>query len=136
MTAKKKKAVVAAAVILLLLVVDQLIKIWVKTHMTLGEQIVIAVVPHRVYREQGHGVGHGARLQALPVAVQDSGRDSTVWYIQSQIRKNCGWGFLVMLCMICARRSGQHLRLGVLRTNLLAVDTVRRGAPRVLGTGL
>ena len=40
MTAKKKKAVVAAAVILLLLVVDQLIKIWVKTHMTLGESIL------------------------------------------------------------------------------------------------
>lgn len=77
MTAKKKKAVVAAAVILLLLVVDQLIKIWVKTHMTLGEQIVIAPW-FRIEFIENKGMAWGmGSAQALPVAVQDSGRDST-----------------------------------------------------------
>lgn len=105
MTAKKKKAVVAAAVILLLLVVDQLIKIWVKTHMTLGEQIVIAPW-FRIEFIENKGMAWGMELGSKLflslfriVAVI-----ALVWYIQSQIRKNCGWGFLIMLCMICAAR--------------------------------
>lgn len=107
MTAKKKKAVVAAAVILLLLVVDQLIKIWVKTHMTLGEQIVIAPW-FRIEFIENKGMAWGMELGSKLflslfriVAVI-----ALVWYIQSQIRKNCGWGFLVMLCMICAGAAG------------------------------
>lgn len=107
MTVKNKKAITAAVLIILLIVIDQAIKIWVKTHMMLGEQIVIAPwfrIEFIENRGMAWGMQLGSKLFLSLFRILAVG--ALIWYIHSQIKKNCRWGFLVMLCMICAGAAG------------------------------
>lgn len=58
---KLSKGWLAAIVIVLVLIVDQVVKIWVKTHMYLGEDIVIAKWFH-IYFIENNGMAFGMEL--------------------------------------------------------------------------
>lgn len=107
MTVKQKKTVVAAVLIVALLVIDQIIKIWVKTHMTLGEQIVIAPwfrIQFIENRGMAWGMELGSKLFLSLFRIVAVG--FIIWYIVSLIRRNVKWGYLTMICLICAGAAG------------------------------
>lgn len=107
MTIRQKKTIVTVVLIVALLVIDQVIKIWVKTHLTIGEQIVIAPwfrIEFIENKGMAWGMQLGSKLFLSVFRVVAVGL--LVWYITSLIRKNARWGYLVMMCLICAGAAG------------------------------
>ncbi len=102
-----KRGWVAALVVLAILVVDQVIKIWVKTHMTLHEQIEILSWFKIVFIENNgmaYGMEIGSKLVLSlfrVVAVCILG-----YYIGQQVRKHARWGYVICLSMVLAGAAG------------------------------
>ena len=97
----------AALLVLLVIVVDQLIKIWVKTHMTLHEQIEILSWFKIVFIENNgmaYGMEIGSKLILSIFRIVAVGILS--WYIVGQVRKQARWGYIVCLAMIVAGAAG------------------------------
>ena len=97
----------AAIIVLLILVVDQVIKIWVKTHMTLHEQIEIFSWFKIVFIENNgmaYGMEIGSKLVLSIFRVVAIG--VLVYYMTGQVRKQARWGYLVCLAMITAGAAG------------------------------
>ena len=97
----------AIAIVLAILVVDQVIKIWVKTHMTLHEQIEIFSWFKIVFIEN-NGMAYGMEIGSKMVlslfrivAVGVLG-----WYIARQVRQRVRWGYIICLSMITAGAAG------------------------------
>lgn len=89
------------------LIVDQVIKIWVKTHMTLHEQIEILSWFKIVFIENNgmaYGMEIGSKLvlsifRVVAILVLS-------YYMVGQVRKQARWGYLVCLAMILAGAMG------------------------------
>ena len=89
------------------LIVDQVIKIWVKTHMTLHEQIEILSWFKIVFIENNgmaYGMEIGSKLvlsifRVVAIFVLS-------YYMVGQVRKQARWGYLVCLAMILAGAMG------------------------------
>lgn len=97
----------AALTVLVLLVIDQIIKVWVKTHMSLHEQIEILSWFKIVFIEN-NGMAYGMEIGSKLVlsifrivAVVVLG-----WYIYTQVRQKARWGYIVCLAMIMAGAAG------------------------------
>lgn len=97
----------AALTVLVLLVIDQIIKVWVKTHMSLHEQIEILSWFKIVFIEN-NGMAYGMEIGSKLVlsifrivAVVVLG-----WYIYIQVRQKARWGYIVCLAMIMAGAAG------------------------------
>jgi len=97
----------AIAIVLAVLVIDQLIKIWVKTHMTLHEQIEIFSWFKIVFIEN-NGMAYGMEIGSKLVlslfriiAVGILG-----YYIFQQVKKQARWGYIVCLSMVLAGAAG------------------------------
>ena len=89
------------------LMVDQLIKIWVKTNMTLHEQIEILSWFKIVFIEN-NGMAYGMEIGSKLilsifriVAISLLG-----WYISTQAKKQARWGYMICLSMIMAGAAG------------------------------
>ena len=97
----------AVLIVLAILVIDQIIKIWVKTHMTLHEQIEILSWFKIVFIENNgmaYGMEIGSKLVLSlfrVVAVCLLG-----YYIWLQAQKQARWGYIVCLSMILAGAAG------------------------------
>ena len=97
----------AVLIVLAILVIDQIIKIWVKTHMTLHEQIEILSWFKIVFIENNgmaYGMEIGSKLVLSlfrVVAVCLLG-----YYIWQQAQKQARWGYIVCLSMILAGAAG------------------------------
>ncbi len=97
----------AVLLVLAILVVDQVIKIWVKTNMTLHEQIEIFSWFKIVFIENNgmaYGMEIGSKLvlslfRIVAVAILG-------YYICKQVRKQARWGYIVCLSMIMAGAAG------------------------------
>lgn len=103
----KKKAIFATALVVALIVIDQVIKVWVKTHMTIGEQIVVAPwfrIDFIENKGMAWGMQIGSKLFLSLFRIVAVG--FLVWYIRREIGRNARWGYLTMLCMICAGAAG------------------------------
>lgn len=95
-------------IILGILIIDQMIKIWVKTHMTLGESITIFSW-FKIYFIENNGMAYGMELGSKLfltlfriVAVSAIG-----WYLYKIIRQHTrSTGFIVCLAMIEAGAAG------------------------------
>ena len=94
-------------IVLLVLVIDQVIKIWVKTHMTLHEQIEVLSWFKIVFIEN-NGMAYGMELGSKLVlsvfrivAIAVLG-----WYIVGLIRKQARWGYIICLAMVMAGAAG------------------------------
>ena len=102
-----KRGWLALVLVLAILVVDQVIKVWVKTHMTLHEQIEILSWFKIVFIENNgmaYGMEIGSKLvlsvfRIVAVAVLS-------YYIAQQVRKQAGWGYIACLSMVLAGAAG------------------------------
>ena len=102
-----KRGWLAAAIVLAVLVIDQVIKIWVKTHMMLHEQIEVLSWFKIVFIEN-NGMAYGMEIGSKLVlsifrivAISFLG-----WYIAQQVKKQARWGYIVCLAMIMAGAAG------------------------------
>ena len=102
-----KRGWLAAFLVVAILVIDQVIKIWVKTHMTLHEQIEIFSWFKIVFIENNgmaYGMEIGSKLVLSlfrVVAVSVLG-----YYIVQQVRKQARHGYIVCLSMVMAGAAG------------------------------
>lgn len=102
-----RRGTLAALIVVGILLVDQLIKIWVKTNMTLHEQIEILSWFKIVFIENNgmaYGMEIGSKLMLSlfrVVAISVLG-----YYIIGQVKRQARWGYLVCLSMIFAGAVG------------------------------
>lgn len=103
----KRKVWIAGLIIMLLVVIDQAIKVTVKLNMSLGDQIVIFDW-FRISFIENNGMAWGMELgsklflsifRVVAVAF-------LLYYIYKQIKANTRFGYVVVLCMICAGAAG------------------------------
>ena len=102
-----KRGWLAALIVVAVLVIDQVIKIWVKTHMMLHEQIEVLSWFKIVFIEN-NGMAYGMEIGSKLVlsifrivAISFLG-----WYIAQQVKKQARWGYIVCLAMIMAGAAG------------------------------
>ena len=104
---KTKRVWLATLIVVIILLVDQTIKIWVKTHMTLHEQIEILSWFKIVFIEN-NGMAYGMEIGSKLVlslfrviAISILG-----YYIWLQAQKKVRWGYIVCLSMVLAGAAG------------------------------
>jgi len=102
-----KNGWMAVAIVAVILIVDQIIKIWVKTNMTLHEQIEIFSWFKIVFIEN-NGMAYGMEIGSKLVlslfriiAVGILG-----WYIAGQVKKQARRGYIACLSMVLAGAAG------------------------------
>lgn len=97
----------AVAIVIAILIVDQMIKIWVKTHMTLHEQIEIFSWFKIVFIEN-NGMAYGMEIGSKVVLSLFRIVAITIlgYYISQQVKKKVRWGYIVCLSMIMAGAAG------------------------------
>ena len=102
-----RRGCVAVLIVLAVLVVDQIVKIWVKTHMTLHEQIEV-LSWFKILFIENNGMAYGMELG--PKVVLSVFRIVAVcilgWYIVRQVRLRARWGYIVCLALIMAGAAG------------------------------
>ena len=102
-----RRGTLAVLIVVGVLLIDQLIKIWVKTNMTLHEQIEILSWFKIVFIENNgmaYGMEIGSKLVLSlfrVVAISVLG-----YYIIGQVKRQARWGYLVCLSMIFAGAVG------------------------------
>lgn len=102
-----KRGWVAIAIVMAILAVDQIIKIWVKTNMTLHEQIEVFSWFKIVFIENNgmaYGMELGSKLvlslfRVIAIAILG-------WYIAKQVRQKARWGYIICLSMVLAGAAG------------------------------
>ena len=97
----------AVAIVLAVLIIDQVIKIWVKTHMTLHEQIEILSWFKIVFIENNgmaYGMEIGSKLVLSLFRVVAVGLLGC--YIGQQAKKQARWGYIACLSMVLAGAAG------------------------------
>ena len=102
-----KRGWLAIAIVLAVLVIDQIIKIWVKTHMMLHEQIEVLSWFKIVFIENNgmaYGMEIGSKLVLSIFRIVAIG--VLGWYIAQQVKKQARWGYIVCLAMIMAGAAG------------------------------
>ena len=98
---------VAILIVFAILVIDQIIKIWVKTHMTLHEQIEILSWFKIVFIENNgmaYGMEIGSKLVLSIFRIIAVG--ALGYFIVLQAKKQARWGYIVCLSMILAGAAG------------------------------
>lgn len=100
----------AILLVIAILLIDQAIKIWVKTNMTLHEQIDITNW-FKILFIENNGMAYGMEIGSKLIlslfriiAVGFIG-----WYIHLQVRQKARWGYIVCLSMIVAGAAGNIL---------------------------
>ena len=102
-----RRGILAVTIVFTVLLVDQLIKIWVKTHMTLHEQIEILSWFKIVFIENNgmaYGMELGSKLLLSLFRVVAIGLLG--YYIVAQVRRHARWGYIVCLSMVLAGAAG------------------------------
>ena len=102
-----KRGWLAAAIVLAVLVIDQAIKVWVKTHMMLHEQIEVLSWFKIVFIENNgmaYGMEIGSKLVLSIFRIVAIG--FLGWYIAQQVKKQARWGYIICLAMILAGAAG------------------------------
>lgn len=102
-----KRTWLAVAIVVAVLVVDQAIKIWVKTNMTLHEQIEILSWFRIVFIENvgmAYGMQIGSKLVLSLFRIVAIG--FLTYYLVLMIRKQARWGYIACLAMVLAGAAG------------------------------
>ena len=107
MKRKNKQAIASAALAVGIIVIDQVIKVAVKTGMYLHQSIKVTDWFQILFTEND-GMAFG--MEVLPKWFLTSFRIVAVlflvWFIWRSIRKGIGWGYLVCLTLIVAGAAG------------------------------
>lgn len=99
----KKKCTIAVTTIVLLLLIDQIIKIWVKLNMNIGEEIVIFNwfrISFIENRGMAFGMEIGSKLFLSLFRIVAVG--ALTWYIYKRIKEGARIGYIIVLSMIYA----------------------------------
>lgn len=109
MTSKsiRNRGWMAVAIVAAVLLIDQIIKIWVKTHMALHEQIEVFSWFKIVFIENNgmaYGMEIGSKLLLSLFRVVAVG--VLAWYIARQVRKQARWGYIACLALVMAGAAG------------------------------
>ena len=102
-----KRGWLAVFIVVAILVVDQIIKIWVKTHMTLHEQIDIFSWFKIVFIENNgmaYGMEIGSKLVLSLFRIVAIGL--LTYYMAKQVQKRARWGYIICLAMVTAGAAG------------------------------
>ena len=102
-----KRGWLAAMVVVAILVIDQLIKVWVKTHMTLHEQIEIFSWFKIVFIENNgmaYGMEIGSKMVLSLFRIVAIG--FLTCYLVQIVRRQARWGYVVCLAMVLAGAAG------------------------------
>lgn len=105
-----KRGWMAVLIVTAILLIDQVIKIWVKTNMTLHEQIEIFSWFKIVFIEN-NGMAYGMEIGSkLVLSIFRMVAISLLgYYIYGQVKKKARWGYLVCLSMVMAGAIGNLL---------------------------
>ena len=102
-----KRGWLAVFIVVAILVVDQIIKIWVKPHMTLHEQIDIFSWFKIVFIENNgmaYGMEIGSKLVLSLFRIVAIGL--LTYYMAKQVQKRARWGYIICLAMVTAGAAG------------------------------
>ena len=105
-----KRGWMAVLIVTAILLIDQVIKIWVKTNMTLHEQIEIFSWFKIVFIEN-NGMAYGMEIGSkLVLSIFRIVAISLLgYYIYGQVKNKARWGYLVCLSMVMAGAIGNLL---------------------------
>ena len=105
-----KRGVLVILIVVGILFVDQLIKIWVKTNMTLHEQIEILSWFKIVFIEN-NGMAYGMEIGSKLVLslFRVIAISALAYYMVGLVKRQSRWGYLVCLSMILAGAVGNLL---------------------------
>jgi signal peptidase II len=104
---RKHKSILSIALILFVIILDQLIKVWVKTNMYLGESIHITDwFQIRFIENNGMAFGWEMGGKYFLTSFRIVAVILIVIYIFHQIKKNAPTGFIVCLSLILAGAAG------------------------------
>ena len=107
---QKQQTVVSILIFLAILIIDQVIKISVKTGMALHESIRVTDWFYISYIEN-NGMAWG--MSIMPKVMLSSFRLVAIfaigWYIAKQIKTGARWLYVVLLSMVLAGAAGNHI---------------------------
>ncbi len=107
---KRSQGLLAAAIVAVVIVLDQVLKIWVKTSFFLGESVTIASWFQLYFIENNgmaFGMEFGSKLMLTLFRIVAVG--ALIWYMWRLLRKNAPrvrTGFLVCLALVTAGAAG------------------------------
>lgn len=98
----------AVVLIIVILLIDQAIKIWVKTHMDIGESIHVAGDWFQLHFIENNGMAYGMQIgsKLLLSIFRLVAIILLSIYIWQQAKKKARWGYIVCLAMILAGAAG------------------------------
>lgn len=103
----KGRCTIAVTTIVLLLLIDQIIKVWVKLNMNIGEEIVVFDwfrISFIENRGMAFGMEIGSKLFLSLFRIVAVG--GLTWYIWKKIKEGARMGYIVVLSMIYAGAAG------------------------------
>ena len=103
----KGKCTIAVTTIVLLLLIDQIIKVWVKLNMNIGEEIVVFDwfrISFIENRGMAFGMEIGSKLFLSLFRIVAVG--GLTWYIWKKIKEGARMGYIIVLSMIYAGAAG------------------------------
>lgn len=106
----KGKCTIAVTTIVLLLLIDQIIKVWVKLNMNIGEEIVVFnwfCISFIENRGMAFGMEIGSKLFLSLFRIVAVG--ALTWYIYKRIKEGARTGYIIVLSMIYAGAAGNIL---------------------------
>ncbi len=103
----QKRGLLAIALILAILVIDQIIKIEVKTTMAIGESHEVTSWFY-IYFIENNGMAYGMTFinKLFLSLVRIVAIALISWYLVLVVREHCRWRYLIFLCMILAGATG------------------------------
>jgi signal peptidase II len=110
MQSRYKKAWGAAATILLLLLLDQSLKIWIKTHMQLHESIPVFSW-FQIYFTENPGMAFGMELidKGILSVLRIVAVIAIGYYIVRLVRQNAPFGYMITIALIFAGALGNTI---------------------------
>lgn len=107
MTKAQKQGFASAIFVILLILIDQIIKVYVKTHFYLGEDIEVAPWFHLIFVEN-NGMAFGMEFfgKLFLTGFRILAMMFIIYYMTKRILQGVRWIYLLVLCMILAGAVG------------------------------
>lgn len=107
MTKAQKQGFASAIFVILLILIDQIIKVYVKTHFYLGEDIEVAPWFHLIFVEN-NGMAFGMEFfgKLFLTGFCILAMMFIIYYMTKRILQGVRWIYLLVLCMILAGAAG------------------------------
>lgn len=107
MTRAQKQGISAAVLVVLLILIDQIIKVYVKTHFYLGEDVQVTPWFHLIFVEN-NGMAFGWQFfgKIFLTLFRIVAMGFIIWYMAKRIRLGVKWNYLLVICLVLAGATG------------------------------